>query len=396
MKSYKFSLVISVLLLVFYVVAQIYKPKPIDWTVTLSKEDKNPFGAYVLFHQLHNLYPTANIESTREPLYTFLYDKHFSKTAYFAISPELGTDSLDVALAYQFVEAGNYVFIASNDVSKKLKDTLGIEVNDSYYFSNKDSSSINFVNPILHAGKNYTSNKSIVNAYFDTIKKPNSTIILGVNDKSKPNFIRVNCGKGAFFIHAAPLVFSNYFIIKDGNASYTAKALSYIPTSVTTIFWDEYYKLGRVGAATPLRVFLENYYLSWALWLALIAILMYVFFNIKRKQRIIPIITPLQNATLDFVKTIAGVYFHQKDNKAIAHKKLQHWLDFVRQRFYISTTNLNDDFVQLLVKKSGVGSGYIESILHYINLVETTNISNKLLLEISDTIDNFYKQVKTT
>lgn len=396
MKSYKFSLVVSVLLLVLYVLAQIYKPKPLDWTVTLSQKDKNPFGAYIVYHQLEQVFPKATVSISREPFYTKLYEETFENTAYFAISPELGTDTLDVAAACQFVEDGNYLFISANELSKKLRDTLGITVTDIYTFSLKDSSAINFVSPSVKAPNNYTSSKAIVNNYFDSIKRPDSTVVLGTNDKGKANFIRVNCGEGAFFVHATPLVFSNYFIAKDGNANYTATALSFVPASVTTVVWDEYYKLGRAGAATPLRFFLENEYLRWALRLAIIAILMYVLFNIKRKQRIIPIITPLQNATLDFVKTIASVYFQQKDNRAIAYKKLQHWLDFVRQRFHISTLVLDDDFVQLLVKKTGVGAGHIESLIYYVSIVETHAVSDRMLLEICDSIDNFYKSAKAS
>lgn len=394
MKSYKFSVIVSVFLLVLYILAQIYKPKPLDWTVTLSQKDKNPFGAYIVYHQLQQLFPKATVTISRDPLYNKLYDESFEKTAYFAISPQLGTDTLDIAAACQFVEDGNYLFISANDLSKKLRDTLGITITDIYTFNVKDSSAINFVSPSIKTAKNYTSSKAILNNYFDSIKRPDSTVVLGTNDKGKANFIRVNCGKGAFFVHATPLVFSNYFIAKDGNATYTATALSFVPASVTTVIWDEYYKLGRAGATTPLRVFLENEYLRWALWLAIAAMLLYVLFNIKRKQRIIPIISPLQNATFDFVKTIAGVYFHQKDNKAIAYKKLQHWLDFVRQRFQISTSSLNDDFVQLLVKKSGVGAGHIENLIYYVSVVESNTASDKMLLEISDKVDHFYKEAK--
>lgn len=393
MKSYKIFIGFSVLLLVIYIIAQINKPKPLNWTVTLSKSDKNPYGAYVLYDQLKHIFPKASINSYREPFYSRLHDNYYENAAYIALSPEIATDTLDVAEACEFVESGNYIFISAYDLSKRLKDTLGIKLHGSFDFDGKDSTGINFTNPTLHAAKNYTSTKALVNEYFDTIKRPDSTIVLGVNSKGKPNFIRVDCGDGAFFIHAAPLCFSNYFMLHNGNEAYTAKALSYIPSTVETIIWDEYYKLGRSGPATPLRFFLTNQYLRWALWLSVIGLLLYVLFNIKRRQRIIPIITPLQNATLDFVKTIAGVYFSQKDNKAIAQKKLQYWLEFVRQRFYLSTQYLNNDFVQLLAKKSGVGVGTIEAIIYYTSIVESSKISDKLLLEINTNIDNFYIQV---
>lgn len=392
MKTYKFFIGLSVLLLVIYILAQIYKPTPINWTVTLGKNDKNPYGAYILYNQLPNLFLNASINAYREPFYSQLNDKSFENTAYIALSREIMSDTLDVAAACKFVEAGNYIFIASYQLSKKLRDTLGIKLSSNFDLDGKDTTGINFTSPSVKRVENYTTKRALVNEYFDTLKRPDSTIILGVTSKGKPNFIKVTCGSGAFFIHAAPLCFTNYFMLKEGNSDYTSKALSYIPATVHTIIWDEYYKLGRTGAATPLRFFLSNNYLRWALWLSILMLLFFVLFNVKRRQRIIPIITPLQNATLDFVKTIAGVYFNQKDNQSIAHKKLQYWLDYVRLHFYLSTTTLNNEFVQLLAKKSGVGIGYIESIVHYITVVEQTAIDDKLLLEISATVDEFYKQ----
>lgn len=392
MKSYKISVGVAVLLLLIYIIAQVNKPKPLNWRVTLSKGDKNPYGAYILYNHLKDLFPEASINSYREPLYTTLHDNYYKNSAYIAVSPDITTDTLDVAAAYKFVESGNYIFISAHNLSKKLRDTLGIKLAKTFTINSEDTVGVNFVNPSLKSVKNYTSSKLILKEYFDSIKRPESTVVLGVTSKGKPNFIKVNCGNGAFFVHAAPLCFSNYFMLKDGNSAYTSKALSYIPSTVSTIMWDEYYKLGRSGAKTPLRFFLNNSYLRWALWLSIIGLLLYVLFNIKRKQRIIPIIIPLHNATLDFIKTIAGVYFGQKDNNAIARKKLQYWQAFVRQHFYLQTNLLNDDFVQQLIKKSGVGIGYIESIVHYISIVENSIITDKLLMDISTTVDEFYNQ----
>ena len=72
---------------------------------------------------------------------------------------------------------------------------------------------------------------------------------------------------------------------------------------------------------------------------------------------------------------------------------MQYWQSFVREHFYLQTTYLNDDFVQQLVKKSGVGVGYIESIIHYISIVDNSFIDNRLLMDINATVDEFYKQV---
>ena len=71
---------------------------------------------------------------------------------------------------------------------------------------------------------------------------------------------------------------------------------------------------------------------------------------------------------------------------------MQYWQAYVRQHFYLQTNFLNDVFVQQLVKKSGVGVGYIESIIYYTSIVENSIITDKLLMDISTTVDEFYKQ----
>ena len=83
----------------------------------------------------------------------------------------------------------------------------------------------------------------------------------------------------------------------------------------------------------------------------------------KRRQRIIPIIEPLRNTTLDFVETVSSVYYSQHDNNSIAKKKIQFWFDHIRQRYYLSTQNTDDKFVEQLQRKSGVSKELIEKIL---------------------------------
>src|SRR5579871_5141807 len=94
-----------------------------------------------------------------------------------------------------------------------------------------------------------------------------------------------------------------------------------------------------------LCVLFLNRYLKWAYRIALITVIIFVFFEIKRRQRIIPVIEPLRNSTLDFVRTVGGVYFHQHNNKNIAEKKIQYFFEFIRSHFYLSTVYLDDEFI---------------------------------------------------
>jgi hypothetical protein len=71
------------------------------------------------------------------------------------------------------------------------------------------------------------------------------TYILGRDDFNRPNFIRLKSGKGNFYIHTAPLAFSNYFLLHKSNIHYYESVLSNLPKDAKQVVWDEYYLFKR-------------------------------------------------------------------------------------------------------------------------------------------------------
>ena len=57
------------------------------------------------------------------------------------------------------------------------------------------------------------------------------------------NYIRCAYGEGFFYFHSIPTAFTNYNILRNDNADYISKALSYLP--IQTTYWDEYHKAGK-------------------------------------------------------------------------------------------------------------------------------------------------------
>lgn len=394
MKGYRTFLFVFVVLFTIYIIAEVNKPAPINWKVTLSKDDKNPFGGFILYQRLKDLFRNAAVQSFRLPVYNRLNNYTDSNSAYIIVSQSSNFSKDDWEKISDYVAAGNYIFLSSNDFNNVVSKSLGFKTLSRVSPLKRDSTSLNFINPRLRRAGNYVFRKYAVDEYFSEIDTIRS-IILGVNNYNDANFLKITSGKGAFFIHANPLCFSNYFMVFQNNAEYVAKALSYLPDNVQTIFWDEYYKLGPAGASTPLRFFLLNRFMLWALRLSLAGLLIYIFFESKRRQRIIPVINPLQNSTLDFVKTVAAVYFNHKDNNSIVHKKVSYFLEFVRQHFYLQTQQIDSDFVEQLSKKSGVEKEKTQQLVLLIEEIEKGYpVSDKLLLLLDEYIDNFYKQVK--
>ena len=262
-----------------YIIGQLNRPKDFDWSVTLSNNDKNPYGGYILYNEVKKLFPAASLQTHREPVYNVLQKNDYSNSAYIIIAPYIEMEKTDLEELLQYASEGNNVFLSAFDFSKALLDSLGLKTSETIDLLGNDSVAINFTNPQLKAKNNYHFKKGVINSYFKEVQRPDSSTVLGANQFNNPNFLKVQYGDGAFYIHAAPLCFSNYFMLFENNSEYVSKALSYLSADVDTIFWDEYYKAGREGADTPLRFFLSNEFLKWALWLTIIAFVLYVLFE---------------------------------------------------------------------------------------------------------------------
>ena len=374
--------------------AEYYKPKQVDWRVTLSSNDKIPYGSFIIYDQLKTICPRAEIKSTRVPVYNVVNNSFEENTAYLLIDGELQTTKTDEAELLNYVSRGNYVFISAAEFSKSFKDTLSFEVSDFFIPFNKDSASINFVNPALRQDSNYRFYKNRIDGVFNKIDTTNS-IVLGVNQQGNANFIKHPFGKGAFFIHTAPLCFTNYFTLYKNNAQYIAGALSYLPADISKIYWDEYYKLGPTGATTRLRFFLNNVFLKWALWLAVGGMCLFVLFEMKRRQRVIPLIEPLKNTSLEFVETVGNVYFNQKDNLNIALKKISFFKEFLRSRFYLSSAKWDEGFITTLTKKTGMTERETKDLIKLVGRIQnSTYVIDEDLLLLNEAIDNFYTKAR--
>ena len=387
-------MVVFLLLLVTYVLVEYSRPKPFDWTITLSKEDKNPYGGYVLYNQLKDLFPQASIHTYHTPVYDQVNNSQDTNTAYLLIDPVLALSSEDINELLNYVVSGNFVFIASGKFSQALADTLRLRKHAGLYFLEGDSVPLNFSNPRLRVKENYGNSHMIIDGYFDRFDTA-ETVVLGTTRDSQVNFIKMPYGEGALFIHCSPVCFSNYFILKNNNADYAAKALSYIPPGVSRIYWDEYYKTGRGNSENLWRVIFANPFLLWAFRIALVAMVLFVLFEMKRKQRIIPVISALSNSTLDFVNTVGNVYFNQHDNKNIAQKKINYFLEYLRSVFYLNTSNIDSEFVEVLAKKSGLEKQQIEELVVTIQQISgQVSVSDDLLLEFNRKMDFFYENLK--
>lgn len=367
------------------------KPKRINWTPTYAANDKNPYGAYIFRKELSELFPAQKIESQEQTIYeslkgNFQVRKHFAQgnLNYIFINRVFEPNETDFSTLKKFVTNGGEVFISARLFNKEVAEEL--EIKTSYFFMNsKDSISLKLNSPHPFAQKSYHFKAGTITEHFQEYNQ-NKAIVLAVNSNDQPVLIKQAYGDGYFYLNTTPLAFANYHLVMGENADFVAGMMSYLPRQ--TVFWDEYYKEGRIHDNNRLRFVLSQESLRWAFWLTVIGLLLFIIFDGRRKQRIIPIIKPLPNTTLEFTKTVGQLYYQRRDHKNMAEKRITHFLEFIRTHLYMSTINFDNDFLDRLAAKTNNNRKDIDKLFKLIKKIQASpTISDTQLLYLSTHID---------
>jgi hypothetical protein len=235
--------------------------------------------------------------------------------------------------------------------------------------------------------------QGIEHGYFTNYPRSEDTEELGHTDLYEPNFVRIGHGKGNFYLHSGPVLFSNFNLLWADNDDYAERVFSHLPQR--TVLWDEYYKPGRARTGTPLKYILQTEGLRWA-WLVLLpSLVLYILFSGKRRQRIIPVLAPPRNDSLEFTETIGRLYWEHGDHLDLARKKVRYLLEYIRTHLHLETRTLDDKFADRLANKTGIPLSDVRTLFHFINQLETMQgLSETSLLQLNHLIDDFYQRSK--
>ncbi|AWH86761.1 hypothetical protein HYN59_17320 [Flavobacterium album] len=330
------------------------RPKPVNWTPTYNTKDKIPLGLYVLDQEAPALFkgqPIKKFGITPYEYFDALYDyktkKYKAKGTFLAISEENNIDKESAKELLYFAERGNTVFLSMKDFPGILLDTLQVKISGNYFMKDSIRMSLG-----REQAKKYWFNEGIGFTCFDSIEKSGATALgyQDASDKDQPNFIRVPFGEGQFLLHTQPAAFSNFHLLKNDHYQYAESVLSYFPQG--NIYWHSGQRDENISSS-PFRYINSQPGLKWAFRIGLIAIVIFIFFNAKRKQRIIPEITPLKNTTVDFTKTIGNLYYQEGNHHTIIEKKIIYFLEHIRNEYMIDTYTLDEKFIEKLHLKSG-------------------------------------------
>lgn len=357
-KTFKIYAVIFIVVMVILALLEVNKKEVTDWRKNFDTNEKSPFGLFIFGHEAKDLFKNKLKKIDQTP-YDY-YNTH-KKESHNILVVETDVDTESWNKILDQVSKGSDAMLIVSQIPKEVSDSIG------YYDSEISFADENvlkltdkkYQNDFIKldkfpSGRGFSYIKPQVEILGKTVEKNNS---------DQANFIKIKFGKGNVYVHCEPLFMTNYYLLKSGNIKYAQDVFSYLDDKETIWFVESNAKVSRFF----MRFILSNPALKYAWWVLLGGLVLFVFFNAKRKQRIVPVIEPLKNTSVDFVKSIGNLYLQEGDFHDMMVKKAQYFLNKVRLDFLIDTQNLDEEFAKKLQFKTGKT---IEMINEAINLIK--------------------------
>ncbi|WP_312901392.1 hypothetical protein [Chryseobacterium taichungense] len=380
-KTFKIYAVIFIIVMIILALFEVNKTESTDWRKNFDINQKSPFGLFVFNNEINTLFKN-NVKKVSQTPYDY-YQTDKKAHNILVIEEEIDKQSWNKILNQ--VSDGSDAMLIMSEMPKEISDSIGfydsqISFEDENVLKLTDKK---YQNDFIHldkfpSGRGFTFIKPGVEILGKTVEKNNS---------DQANFIKIKFGNGNIYVHCEPLFITNYYLLKRGNVKYAQDVFSYLKDRETIWFVENDAQVSKFF----LRFILSHPALKYAWWVLLGGLVLFIFFNAKRKQRIVPIIEPLKNTSVDFVKSIGNLYLQEGDFHDMMAKKAQYFLNKVRMDLLIDTQHLDEEFAKKLHLKTGKPMEMITEAIHLIRkaqdpyaqvMKEDLAKMNKLLDEI--------------
>ena len=388
MRDLKLYIVVALLALGAFLYIQYNKPAPVNWNRTYARTDKIPYGTYILHHELPHLFDGTEVKTYRKRLYNTIEDLGNASDGYLLIAHDADIDEPDYRQLIGYLERGNDVLAGAFSYGTVFADSLHLRVNANFPIGDS-LANLHFTSPSLRHREYRVDERIAVThfAQYDTLR----ATVLATDDQGKAVFLRYRIGDGNLYLLSSPDFFTNYALLQPDGAAFAAQVLSYV-SAQHQLIWDDYQTLGSVGQQSPMRVFLGNEHLRPAYLIALFSLLAFVLFGVKRRQRVIPVIEPLKNTSIEFAQVVSSLYYQQRDNRDILAKQYTYFLERVRTAYRLDTHESDPAFVQRLSARSGVAEATVLRIVQGMGDVRDGKpIDDKTLVTHYRHLENFYQ-----
>lgn len=228
------------------------------------------------------------------------------------------------------------------------------------------------------------------------------TDVIEVMPDNRVTYVAFHYGEGIFFVYLTPIAFSNISLLEEKNLHHLEHVLSAIPAA--NLIMDEqhqYLQNGNNGddnynsrGQSPLQFILSVPSLKWAYYLTLATLFFYVIFRIKRKARAIPAVQKNENSTMEFASTVSELYFQKAEHRSVMKHKEKLFLHFIREKYFMSSKESDDNFFRILSNKSQIPEEKIKDIFNDFSRLHKGLVTENDLISLHHKTEYFYKNCK--
>lgn len=459
MKSSRNFLFAMLVLFVLFCLLQVNLPKKFVWSPTFSHVDKQPLGCFVFDSVLTQSLPNG-YHVTKKTFFQLDQEHAKEKISVLMVVDQQNLKQLDVKYLCNIARRGGKVMVVASSsfddgrnadtvVVDELERTFKVKIEDGIYFSlrgilsglkahdndmydtiywnNRETmyaaqsyrmfynmvggtlfvDSVPKVKRLAYtlstAGYDYKYDSLYVGDFtrFDTIvdKKERIERIDTFAIKKIPTAVSVSYGKGEVIFVSSPLLFTNYGMLEGNTFVYIFRLMSYL-ADLPVYRTEAYVKTDAmlVAEQSPFREFIKRPPLRWALYLALLGVVLFMIFTARRRQRVIPIMSKPANRSLEFIQLIGTLYYQRKDHVDLVRKKFKLFAEELRKTagVDISDVNTDDSEYLLLAEKTGMNSDRLKKVIRQIRLVlhSEGNISVEEMRSLIDAMDTIVRHAK--
>lgn len=459
MKSSRNFLFAMLVLFVLFCLLQVNLPKKFVWSPTFSHVDKQPFGCFVFDSVLTQSLPNG-YHVTKKTFFQLDQEHAKEKISVLMVVDQHNLKQLDVKYLCNIARRGGKVMVVASSsfddgrnadtvVVDELERTFNVRIEDGTYFSlrgilaglkahdndmydtiywnNRETmyaaqpykmfynmvggtlfvDSVPKVKRLAYtlstAGYDYKHDSLYVGDFtsFDTIVDEKERIerIDTFAIKKVPTAVSVPYGKGEVIFVSSPLLFTNYGMLEGNTFVYIFRLMSYL-ADLPVYRTEAYVKTDAmlVAEQSPFREFIKRPPLRWALYLALLGVVLFMIFTARRRQRVIPIMSKPANRSLEFIQLIGTLYYQRKDHVDLVRKKFKLFAEELRKTAGVDISDVNTDDREylLLAEKTGMNSDRLKKVIRQIRLVlhSEGNISVEEMRSLIDAMDTIVRHAK--
>ena len=380
-KNILHTILIALLLVMFSCTQE----RKTSWRVTFDKNSKEPYGCFIAYHMLEEMFPGTKVESGRN-VFTEInkglgnkYTGYDSRRLSVVICRTFHADSLEMDKMIRYVKKGNTICILAENYSENILTYFNHTFDNVYSRNtmsngNDEDTFANQKTTIFFNHREYDfrfSGLPIHYAFgFDTTYKGDYYYLGYSNSVDSPNIRMVYEGNGSFIICRNPVTLTNHFLLQNDNKKYFEYFFSYFGSYPSAVTWYTMYnRRPNEDNESDLSKLLKFPPLFYAFLLLIMLLLFFTVFESKRRQKHIPVLPLNTNSSLEFTETVGMLYYNKKDHKNLSDKMILHYLETIRSKYGLKTKELNEEFADLLAQKTTHPLTEITSFLAYIRYI---------------------------